>query len=104
MYIYYAIDMDNSTESLESLARKRVNMRIGFLVHLVVYILVNLFLIILNLITSPSSLWFVWITLGWGIGLFFHGVSAFLSYGVISGYKDRMYASELENLKRKKGV
>ena len=42
-----------------------------------VEILVNIFLIVLNLVTSPKYLWFFWPLLGWGIGVVFHGLSVF---------------------------
>ena len=37
----------------------------------------NVIIITVNLIYSPNELWFVWTTLGWGIGLFFHAVKVF---------------------------
>jgi hypothetical protein len=43
-----------------------------FLAHLVAYIIVNVFLIFVNLYTSPDHLWFPWVLGGWGIGLAFH--------------------------------
>ncbi|MDZ8225306.1 2TM domain-containing protein [Nostoc sp. ChiVER01] len=46
--------------------------RRAFRAHLVSFIVVNLFLIILNLITSPSYFWAIFPVLGWGLGLFFH--------------------------------
>lgn len=46
----------------------------GFLSHLASYVIVNVFLISINLLTSPGSLWFYWVILGWGIGLAFHFV------------------------------
>jgi hypothetical protein len=59
-------------------AKKRVEEIKGFYTHAIVYILVNAFLIILNLMTSPGQYWFQWPLLGWGIGLFFHGLSVFV--------------------------
>jgi hypothetical protein len=44
-----------------------------------VYVLVNLGLAALNLLTSPQYLWFVWALIGWGIGLFAHGFSVYAS-------------------------
>lgn len=46
--------------------------RRDFTVHLISYIIVNAFLIFLNLWTSPHALWFPWVLAGWGIGLAFH--------------------------------
>ncbi|MEM1563718.1 MAG: 2TM domain-containing protein [Candidatus Bathyarchaeia archaeon] len=45
-----------------------------FLSHLAAYIIINVFLIIVNMLTSPKTLWFYWVLVGWGIGLAFHFV------------------------------
>jgi hypothetical protein len=41
------------------------------------YVVVNLFLIALNLITSRHNLWFVYPLLGWGLGLALQGIRTF---------------------------
>lgn len=46
----------------------------GFLAHLSAYIIINTFLFILNVLISPQTLWFYYVTLGWGIGVAFHFV------------------------------
>ncbi|MEH1941678.1 MAG: 2TM domain-containing protein [Nostoc sp.] len=51
--------------------------RKGFWKHFVSFLAVNLFLILLNLITSPSYFWAIFPVLGWGLGLFFHWWSVF---------------------------
>ncbi len=43
-----------------------------FLVHLVVYVLVNTMLIVINLIYSPDVIWFFYPLIGWGIGISMH--------------------------------
>ncbi len=62
-------------------AKKRAEAKIGLYIHLAVYIGVNILLIIINLSTSPQYIWFKWPLLGWGIGLFFHGMSIFVFTG-----------------------
>ena len=59
------------------LAKKRVDKIKGFYGNLISYIIFNIFFFILNMITSPSELWFYWPLLGWGIGVFFHGMKVF---------------------------
>lgn len=44
----------------------------GFMLHLVTYIIINAFLVFINVWTSPQTIWFVWPLAGWGIGLAFH--------------------------------
>ena len=58
-------------------AKKQVKEIKGFYVHLFVYVAVNLFLIFINLKYSSQHLWFFWTTMGWGIGVLFHGLGVF---------------------------
>jgi 2TM domain-containing protein len=58
-------------------AKKRVEALRGFYVHLTVYVLVNLLLCTINLLTSPDSLWFYWPLLGWGIAVALHALRVF---------------------------
>lgn len=51
--------------------------RRAFWAHFVSFLAVNLFLILLNLITSPSYFWAIFPVLGWGLGLFFHWWSVY---------------------------
>jgi hypothetical protein len=59
-------------------AKKRVEEIKGFYSHLIVYVIVNIGLFLLNLFTTPGNWWFYWVILGWGIGLFFHGMGVFV--------------------------
>jgi hypothetical protein len=83
-------------------AKKRVEAKIGFFVHLAVYVGVNILLILINLITSPQYLWFKWPLIGWSIGVFFHGLSVFVfSSRGLSAVKERMIEEEMKKeLKR----
>ncbi len=58
-------------------AKKRVEEIKGFYFHLVTYILVNAVLVVINLLTSPEYLWFIWPIIGWGAGLVAHAFSVF---------------------------
>ena len=58
-------------------AKKRVEELREFYQHLVVYLVVNAFLLALNLWTSPGHLWFYWPLLGWGLGVAIHGATVF---------------------------
>ncbi len=80
---YYGNLTSNSKYSPEERkARKRVKEIKGYYGHLATYISVNLFLIVLNLMVSPSYLWCLFPLLGWGIGMFTHTVSIFGFFGV----------------------
>lgn len=70
-------------------ARERIlaRRRAGFYSHLWAFIGVQVFLLALNLLTSPNYLWFLFPLLGWGLGLFFsarHGFSKQVSDHAIS--------------------
>lgn len=45
--------------------------------HLIGFMIVNGFLILLNLFTSSSYFWAIFPLLGWGLGLFFHWMNAY---------------------------
>jgi hypothetical protein len=59
------------------IAKKRVEEIRGFYGNLISYIVVNCFLIAINLTTSPNHLWFYWPLLWWGVGVVFHGLKVF---------------------------
>ena len=66
--------MDNQRQRR---ARTWVKALLGFYIHATVYGTVNAGLLLLNLLTSPGYLWFLWPLVGWGIGLAAHGLAVF---------------------------
>ena len=66
-------------------ARKRVQELKGFYSNLITYVLINALLIVINLVTSPGSLWFYWVTIFWGIAIVIHGVKTFVLKGKFLG-------------------
>ena len=46
----------------------------AFVSHVFVYVSVNALLAYINLSTTPDALWFYWPLLGWGLGVFMHGL------------------------------
>ena len=71
--------METNSNDFEryQLAQKQVENIKGFYGHLVSFIFVIFFLVVINLKYSPKYLWFFWPMLGWGIGLLFHGLKVF---------------------------
>lgn len=67
----------NEQEIKYQRAKKRVKALKGFYVHLGVYVTVNLFLFLLNIVGSPDSLWFHWPLLGWSVAIVLHAFSVF---------------------------
>ena len=76
-------------------AKKRVEAKIGFYIHFVVYVGVNILLVLINLLTSPQYLWFKWPLMGWGIGLLFHGLGVFV-FSKGESIKERMIEKEMK--------
>jgi len=60
--------------------------RSEFYAHLTTYLLVNAFLLFVNLRTSPGHPWVLWSLLGWGSGLAGHAVTVFFKGS--RGYDD----------------
>jgi hypothetical protein len=83
-------------------AKKRVEAKIGFYIHLAVFVGVNLLLIVINYMSAPDYLWFKWPLMGWTIGLFFHGLGVFASFKGDS-MKERMIEKEMETMRRRDG-
>lgn len=82
-------------------AKKRVEAKIGFYVHLACYLGVNFLLLIINLKTSTRYLWFKWPLIGWGIGVFLHAIGVFaFSRGL--NLKERMVQREMKRQVGKK--
>ncbi|RZK08563.1 MAG: histidine kinase, partial [Flavobacterium sp.] len=72
------METNNSNEqSIYMKAQKRVEDIKGFYGNLTSYIVVNIGLMVLNLVTSPEHLWFFYPMIGWGIGVAAHGMSVF---------------------------
>lgn len=76
-------------------AKKRVETKVGFYIHLAIYISVSVLLAIINLSTTPHLLWFKWPLIGWGIGVCFHGLGAFV-FSEGSVIKEQMIENEIK--------
>jgi len=59
-------------------ARGRAQAKYGFFVHAVVYVAIMVLLVVINMLTSPATLWFIWPLIGWGLAVALHGARVFL--------------------------
>lgn len=59
-------------------ARKRAEAKYGFFVHAAVYAAVMVLLVIINVLTSPGAVWFIWPLIGWGFAVALHGMRVYL--------------------------
>jgi hypothetical protein len=66
---------------LETVAKKRVQDRMGFVVHAVMYAAMNAGLIVIWSLTGSSYPWFMWPALGWGIAVLAHAVTLAIGPG-----------------------
>jgi len=66
-------------------AKKRVEEIKKFYGNVVTYVAINIILIIINLVTSPGTLWFYWVTIFWGIAILLHASRVFILRGKFLG-------------------
>ncbi|SIQ06971.1 2TM domain-containing protein [Chryseobacterium sp. RU37D] len=96
--------METTSFNKENLSYERATKRVkelkGFYGNLTSYCLVIPFLIVLNILTDSSHLWFFWPMLGWGIGLAVHGINTF---GIGRDWEERkikeLMEEEIKNTK-----
>jgi 2TM domain len=68
-----------TTDSYQrDLVRKRLEARRDYWSHLVVYVVVNAFLIAVWAMTGAGYFWPAWVIAGWGIGLVLHAWEVFV--------------------------
>lgn len=84
-------------DDIESRARRRVGLKMGFYTHLLVYVLVNLGLFAISSASGRGN-WHFWPLLGWGLGLAIHGIVTFVSLRG-EGLRGRMLEREIERLR-----
>ena len=78
-------------------AKKKVENRMSFYKHLVVYLLVNTLLIILNVTVAGEYFWARWPMIGWGSGVILHGLFTFV-FATKSSLKERMIKKEIQKV------
>lgn len=88
-----------SPDEIDRIARRRAGAKLGWYVHAVVYLAVNLGLAGLAFATEQRR-WSVFPALGWGLGLLLHGVSVWV-LGSGSGLRERMVERERARLRRR---
>lgn len=77
-------------------ARKRANMKIGFVIHVTVYLAVMVLLFFINLVSWSGYPWFLWPLGGWGFGLVIHGLVTFLvTAGGLGQWRQRIIDEEM---------
>lgn len=81
--------------SIDVLARRRAKAKLGWLSHAAIYAIVNLALIAMSV--AQGRHWAVFPLLGWGLGLFFHGLGVWV-FAPGNALMERMVQRERERL------
>lgn len=81
------------------LAQKRVKKVKDFMAHFYSWVIVGLFLVFLNLLTSPGFLWSLIPMFGWAIGLAFHAFDVYGYPGFGKDWEEKALLREAEKLK-----
>lgn len=93
------MSIDTTPDDIETRARRRVGIKLGFYTHATVFVLVNLGLFALNTATGGAR-WSHFPLWGWGLGLAIHGIVTFISLRG-EGVRERMLQDEIARLKRR---
>lgn len=80
--------------------KRRVRQIAEFYRHLGAYIVVNAGLAVINLISNPDDIWFVYPLLGWGIGVAAHGLKVFMTEGWSRSWEERKIRELMEKESR----
>ena len=89
------LNAPQTSAALDRLARKRASAKLGWYVHALVYVCVNVMLALLSLASGKH--WAVFPALGWGLGLVIHGVVVFFVTGG-AGLYERLIERERQRL------
>ncbi len=87
-------------EEIMNMAKKRVEAKKGFFIHLGMYVVINVFLFLVwfFLAGGPGSYpWFLWVIFGWGIGVVANAISVFMHS---SSWEQREIQKEVDRLKK----
>ena len=92
---------DNETVPLDGAEkiRLRVKQKVDFYGHLAVYVISIAFLALINLLTNPDRIWFIWPLFGWGVAILFHFMGTFV-FGEGTAIQRRMLERELRHAPR----
>lgn len=88
------------TAEIDRLARRRVALKLSWMGHAALYVLVNLLLLALNT-AGGGPRWHVWPLAGWGLGLAIHGAVVLFALGG-EGLRQRMLQAERERLRQRR--
>ena len=74
----------NQRDAMQKQAVLMSRRRFGFKLHLIPYVFVSVFLVLLNLSTTPRYFWSVYPILGWGLGVTIHGACVYRNWNAMA--------------------
>ena len=93
--------MTPEEEKLYKVAKKKVRRLRSFYSNLLSYLAIGTFLTFINWWTNPGYWWVKWVWIGWGIGIFFHGLGLYRKSILFSDdWEERKIREEMEKMKR----
>ena len=84
-----------TTDNIDRLARRRAGAKLGWYIHALAYVCVNLMLAAISQVSGKH--WAVFPALGWGLGLAIHGMVVFVTTGG-AGLYDKLVERERQRL------
>lgn len=79
--------MDKNDDEKYKRAKRRLEDVKGFYTNLFSYIVINIFLFIINIVFTPGTWWFLFPLIFWGIGVLFHFLGVFVFEKRVFGKK-----------------
>ena len=86
--------MNNSEKYLK--AKKRAESKVGFYIHLAIYLVISIMLVFINYTTSTEYFWYKWPIMGWGLAVVVHGLNVFFLSGGNTTMMDKMIDKEMK--------
>jgi hypothetical protein len=83
-------------EAIYARAQRNARMQLGLYIHAMAFVVVMILLLVINLTTTPGTLWVVWPFGGWGLGLLVHAFAAGKLVRLYDEIKEREIVRQLE--------
>ena len=89
-------------EEMQKIARQRVEAKKGFFIHLLMYVVINAFLVFIWWMTTGGDgyPWFLWVLGGWGIGVIANAIAVFVGPKHGSEWESREMEKEMERMRK----
>jgi hypothetical protein len=88
---------DRAEADLHRQARRRVALKLGWMIHALIFVMVNAGLYLISEVSGGHG-WYRFPLWGWGLGLAIHGIVIVLALAT-GGMRQRMMDKELQRLR-----